>query len=176
LLDRQGRVVGINTLTQKDASGIGFAVAIDHLTDLLAGRVAETGTNEPGLDDIEARSKEAESDRRRNQAAQDLRAVMKTITENAAQIDSDWKFFRQQCYSKPISGSYDREWFAVLDKRLPGDASAGCTQFWSGFESNLSTFRDQMRAMMAAARRSDLSPGTIRSTLRDNKLDFEWER
>lgn len=176
LLDRQGRVIGINTMTQKDSTGINFAVAIDHAIDLAGGRLTDLGTTEPGLDDIEARSKDAESDRRRSQAEQELRGVMKSINDNAAQIDADWKYFRSQCYTAPIAGSYDREWLAVLDKRLPADASAGCAQFFAGFEGNLKTFRDQMRGMIAESRRADLSPGTIRDTLRTNKLDYDWEK
>jgi S1-C subfamily serine protease len=176
LLDRQGRVIGINTLTQKDKPGISFAVAIDHATDLIAGRLTDVGTTEPGLDDIEARSKESESDRRRGQAEQELRGVMKNVNENAAQIDADWKFFREQCYTAPIAGTYDRGWFAVLDQRLPAGASAGCTKFFAAFEGNLKTFREQMRQLIADSRRADLSPGAIRDNLRTNKLDFDWER
>jgi S1-C subfamily serine protease len=176
LLDRQGRVVGINTMTQKDRAGISFAVAIDHATDLVAGRLTDVGTTEPGLDDIEARGKESESDRRRSQAEQELRGVMKKVSENAAQLDADWKFFRGQCYKAPISGNYDREWFAVLDKRLPPDASAGCTKFFAAFEDNVKTFQGQMRQLLAQSRRADLPPGTIRDTLRTNKLDYEWEK
>jgi S1-C subfamily serine protease len=176
LLDRQGRVIGINTLTQKDKPGISFAVAIDHATDLLAGRLTAVGTTEPGLDDIESRSKESESDRRRDQAAQELRGVMKSINDNAAQIDADWKFFREQCYTAPIVGSYDRGWFAVIDKRLPEGASAGCTKFFAAFESNINAFRGQMRQLIAESRRADLSPGAIRDNLRANKLEFDWER
>jgi hypothetical protein len=99
---------------------------------------------------------------------------MKKITENAATLDADWKSFRSQCYSKPIAGQYDREWFAALDRRLPPDASAGCTQFFAVFEKNIDTFRQLMRQTLEAARRSDLLPGTIREVLRSNRLDYEW--
>ena len=49
----------------------------------------------------------------------------------------DWTRYRQQCYTAPIGGNYDRAWFAMLvPNGMPSNAAAGCTAYYSGMESD----------------------------------------
>jgi S1-C subfamily serine protease len=177
LLDRQGRVIGVNTLTYTDKPGIAFAVVSDHVSDLLAGRIADVGTMPGGLSDIRAQSRRDESEKRQQQGEQEFKARIARMVENAKVIDADWKQFRLQCYTSPIGGRYDREWFAIM---VPGALSAtinaNCSSFLTGIKSNVDQFRNAMKEIIAASRRAGLLPGTVRDVLRSNQLDFEWDR
>ena len=176
LLDRQGRVIGVNTLTYTDKPGIAFAVASDHVSDLLAGRIEDVGTTPGGLSDIRARARRDESERRLQQGEQAFKSRIAKMVENAKVIDADWKQFRLQCYTSPIVGRYDREWFAIM---VPGEVSANvnanCSNFFNGIKSNVDQFRNAMKDIITATRRADLLPGTVRDVLRSNQLDFRWD-
>jgi S1-C subfamily serine protease len=176
MLDRNGAVIGITTMGYRNAEGLNFGVAIDHARDLLEGRQANLG-NQRGLTDIQSQSRGSESERRQQQGDEQLRQLMVQMAEAAARIDSGWKRFRDQCYQSPIPGRYDREWFALLVPRgIPGDAAAGCTNYFAGVDSDVKQFRGLMQRMLADARRANVLPGTIRDLLRSNRLDFDWDR
>ncbi|MFM8533081.1 MAG: hypothetical protein ACKOEC_05750, partial [Acidimicrobiia bacterium] len=70
-----------------------------------------------------------------------------------------------------------REWFAVLVPRgIPGDAAAGCVALYGALQSDIQQFRGLMQRAVQDARRSNVLPGTIRDTLRANRLEFDWDR
>jgi len=177
LLDRQGRVIGVNTLTYTDKPGIAFAVVANHVSDLLAGRIADVGTTPGGLSDIRAQARRDESERRQQQGEQQFKSRIAKMVENAKVIDADWKQFRLQCYTSPIGGRYDREWFAIMvPAAVSANLNSNCSSFFTGIKSNVDQFRNAMREIIAATRRADLLPGTVRDVLRSNQLDFEWDR
>ena len=176
MLDRSGAVIGITTMGYRNAEGLNFGVAIDHARDLLEGRQANLG-NQTGLTDIQSQSRGSESDRRQQQAEEQLRQQIAQMAEAAERIDAGWKRFRDQCYKSPIPGSYDRGWFALLVPRaLPADASAGCSNFFAGMDGDVRQFRGLMQHIVSDARRANVLPGTVRDQLRSNRLDFDWER
>jgi S1-C subfamily serine protease len=177
LLDRQGRVIGVNSMTYVDKPGIGFAVAIDHVVDLLAGRLQDGGTTRRGLDDVLTEGRVAESDRQKQQGGSEFAARVKQHAETAREFDTVWKSFRERCYTSPISGRYDRGWFALLAPNgLPAGAGASCADLYADMQFDAREFRDRMRRIVDAARRANVLPGTIREELRTNRLDFEWDK
>ena len=176
MLDRNGEVIGITTMGYKNAEGLNFGVAIEHARDLLEGRNTNLGDT-GGLNDIQSRSRGSESDQRQQQGEDQLRGGMRKLAEAASRIDAGWKEFRDQCFKSPIAGPYDREWFAVLVPRaIPTDAAAGCVSYYSSLESNIKQFQVVMRRLLTEARRANVLPGTIRDGLRENRLEFDWER
>ncbi len=176
MLDRSGAVIGITTMGYRNAEGLNFGVAIDHARDLLEGRQANLG-NQTGLTDIQSQSRGSESDRRQQQAEGQLRQQIAQMAEAGDRIDAGWKRFRDQCYKSPIPGNYDRGWFVMLVPRgLPADASAGCSNFFAGMDSDVKQFRGLMQRIVGDARRANVLPGTVRDQLRSNRLDFDWER
>ena len=176
MLDRNGSVVGITTMGYRGAEGLNFGVAIDHARDLLEGRMTNPGSTS-GLSDIQSKSGGSESDRQAQQGEQQFLSNVRQMAENARTIDGDWKSFRQRCYQNPISGNYEREWFAVLVPRgIPTDAAAGCISYYSELESNIKKFRGLMQRLLTDARRANVLPGTIRDQLRSNQLEFDWDR
>ena len=177
LIDAQGRAIGVNTMSYTDKPGISFAVAIDHVSELVAGRLDERGTAKPGLDDVQAQGQLSESDRQKQRGERDFQSRLDQLTKLAQQIDANWKAYRDECYRSPIRGSYQRDWFAMLAPAgMPADAGAGCDEYYRSLNRQARQFRDHVRTMIVEARRSDMLPGTIRDRLRQNRLDFDWER
>jgi S1-C subfamily serine protease len=177
MLDRTGTVIGITTLGYKNAEGLNFGVAIDHARDLLEGRQANLAGTQRGLNDIQSQSRGSESDRQQQQGEEQLRTRIGQLAEAARTIDGGWKRYRDQCYSAAIPGNYDRPWFALLVARgMPNDAGAGCPAFYADLESSVTQFRTLMRRALDDARRANVLPGTGRDLLRQNRLEFDWER
>jgi S1-C subfamily serine protease len=178
MLDRNGSVIGITTMGYKNAEGLNFGVAIDHARDLLEGRQTNLGTQR-GLSDIQSQSaaSETETDRRQQQGEEQLRARIGQMAQAAGDIDAGWKRYRAQCYTSPLPGNYQREWFAMLvPGGMPNNAGAGCTAYYADLENGVKQFRGVMQRTIGEARRANVLPGTIRDQLRTNRLDFDWER
>lgn len=176
MLDRNGAVIGITTMGYRGAEGLNFGVAIDHARDLLEGRQVNLGT-QSGLSNIQSNASGSESDRRQQHGEEQFRQSVRALAQATAQIDAGWQRFRSQCYTSPIPGAYDREWFAVLVPRgIPGDAAAGCMAFYQSLENSIKQFHGLMQRITGDARRANVLPGTIRDALRANRLDFEWDR
>ena len=176
MLDRNGSAIGITTLSYRNAEGLNFGVAIDHARDLLEGRQASLGSQN-GLSDIQAQTRDSESDRQQQQGEQQLRGRVGQLADAAVNIDAGWKRYRDQCYKAPIAGNYDRPWFAMLVPRgMPTDAGAGCSGYYADMESSVKQFRTLMGRAIDDARRANVLPGTARDLLRANRLEFDWEK
>jgi S1-C subfamily serine protease len=176
MLDRSGRVVGVLTAGYRGQQGLNFAVSIDHARDIVEGRQANLGTTQTGLANIKPLVPGAtESDQRQQQGEQEFLVRVNSAAEGAAQLDAAWQRFRGGCYKNPISGAYDREWFVLFTPRgLPGDAAAGCVDYFQSMRTEMMKFQDYMRTTVGNARRANLLPGTIRDTLRAKRLNFDW--
>jgi S1-C subfamily serine protease len=176
MLDRNGSVIGITTMGYRGAEGLNFGVAIDHARDLVEGRQTNLGT-QSGLTNIQPMTDAPESDRLQQQGEEQVRGRVGQLKDAAASLDGAWQRFRQQCYTSPIPGNYDREWFAMLAPRgLPSDAGNGCASYYAAMDSDIKQFKGLMQRAVVDARRANVLPGTIRDVLRSNRLDFDWER
>ena len=181
MLDRTGRVVGILTAGYKGQQGLNFAVSIDHARDILEGRETNLGSGQTGLANIEPMvpgGAPSESDRRQQQGEQEFTQRVGSAEDSADQLDEYWKRFRGTCYKSPIRGSYDREWFAIFAPgAIPGDAAAGCVDYYQSMTTEMNKFREYMRQTIQGARRASLLPGTVRDTLRSKRLQSDaWDR
>jgi S1-C subfamily serine protease len=181
MLDRNGRVVGILTAGYRGQEGLNFAVSIDHARDILDGRETNLGSGQSGLADIEPMDpggQRNESDRRQQLGEQDFIRRLGAAEQAAQQVEPIWQRFRSICYKNPIRGSFDREWFAMFTPgAIPGDAAAGCIDYFQDMQTSMNKFRDFMRTAVQDARRANVLPGTIRDTLRSKRLQSDaWER
>jgi S1-C subfamily serine protease len=176
MLDRNGNVIAITTMSYRNAEGLNFGVAIDHAKDLLEGRQANLGSAR-GLQDIESQSRGSETDRQQRQGEDQFRAQIGQLAEAAGRIDAGWTRYRQQCYTSPISGSYNRAWFAMLvPNGMPTNAGTGCIEYYRAMDSDIKKFKGLMQRAVDDARRAGVLPGTVREILGTNRLDFEWDR
>ena len=175
MLDRNGRVIGVLTAGYRGREGLNFGVSIDHARDILDGRETNLGSGQTGLANIESGGQRAESDRRQQQGEQEFMQRIASAEQAAPELDSAWRRFRSLCYKSPIRGSYDREWFAVfVPGGIPGDAAAGCIDYYQEMLREMNKFRDYMRTTVQNARRANVLPGTIRDTLSSKRMNFDY--
>jgi S1-C subfamily serine protease len=180
LLDRNGTAIGIITLGITGRQGLNFAVAIDHARDILDGRQVAPAAGALTLDGLGTPSggQQSESQRIQEDGAKVFQQVAERLARAADEIDVEWKRFRSSCYTVPIHGSFDREWFAVFSPgAMPTPVPAGCAPYFSNFKAETDRFGRAMRVLLENARRTGVLPGAIRDTLRSNRLQFEgWDR
>ncbi len=182
MLDRGGRVVGVLTAGYKGQQGLNFGVSIDHARDILEGRQTNLGSGQSGLANlapmVPGGQQRPEADRRQQQGEQEFAQRIGAAETAANQLDGAWTQFRNGCYKLPIRGSYDREWFAVFAPgAIPGDAAAGCIDYYQQMTVETNKFRAFMRQTMEAARRAGVLPGTTRDLLRSKRLQSDaWDR
>ena len=180
MLDRNGRVIGVLTAGYSEKEGLNFGVSIDHARDILEGRETNLGVGQTGLADIESSGSggRTESDRRQQLGEQEFIRRVGSAEQAAPELDQVWQRFRSVCYKSPIRGSFDREWFAMFTPgAIPGDAAAGCVDYFQSMKTDMNKFRDHMRTAVQDARRANVLPGTIRDTLRSKRLQSDaWDR
>src|SRR5262249_4146878 len=143
VLDREGRVIGIATMSARAgvAQGLSFAVAIDHAQALLDGRRPTGAAVTPlaGLSQaMDGRRPEApasgapatvspsETDARREQGARMYEQFVGQVARQADQLDAYWAQFRRVCYSGEIAGGFTRDWFALYEPKSMKGARAPC--------------------------------------------------
>jgi S1-C subfamily serine protease len=181
LIDRDGNVIGINTMGVASAHGISFAVAVDHAQELLSGQHASTTTATPALSlnqTLGSRTPGSDTDATRDQAARAYEQTITQLARRADALDNYWRRFRSSCYQGPISGTYDREWFAIFDPRaMQGVVVNGCGGSFADAQQQANNVRDGVVSAEEAARRADVYPGARRDILRKYRLDYAgWQR
>jgi hypothetical protein len=181
LVDRHGDVIGVNTMGVASAQGISFAVAVDHVQDLLGGRHTSTTTATPASSlsqTLSSRGSGSDTDVAREQAARGYEQTIAQLARRADALDDHWRRFRSSCYRGPISGTFDREWFALFEPQaMQGAVANGCGNGFSDTEQQANAVRDGVTAAEEAARRADVYPGTRRDIRRKYRLDYAgWDR
>jgi S1-C subfamily serine protease len=176
LVDRNGVVIGVNSMKIGGAKGEGlaFAVAIDHASQLLSGqRTAAMATPLQGLNRIMTGAT----------ASEDLRgqgtAAYQTAVERAArrgdQIDELWERAARSCVAR-VARAGDREWFAIYEANgLHIQLSSGinCEAWLATVRNNADIVRGEMTRASEAARRQGVYPGVMRDIRRQHQM--EWQ-
>jgi S1-C subfamily serine protease len=175
LVDRQGNVIGINTMGITQAQGISFAVSVDHVREVLGGQHTATTSATPASSLSQAlnarAASETETSRERATTAYDH--AIDQLSRRADAMDDYWQRFKSSCYRGAISGGLDREWFALFDERtMHGAVAPGCTNSFSEVRQQANTLRDAVLSADETARRADVFPGVRRDILRKYRLDY----
>jgi hypothetical protein len=173
LVDRNGIVVGINTLGQRSAEGVAFAVAGDHATQLLNGQIAaQSSTPLDGLNQLTGAP--SEGDRQRQRGEQTYRQVMEWASRNGEQLDTLWTRYAQACVTRSTR-SGDRPWFAALEPNgvtITGTSAYDCEQWLSTVRTNANAIRDEVVKAAEVARQAGVYPGVLRDLRRQYRLDW----
>jgi Trypsin-like peptidase domain len=175
LVDRQGNVIGINTMGVASAQGISFAVSVDHVRELLGGQhtTLTSATPASSLNQTLNGRTESDTDTSRERAAGVYGQIIGQLARRADALDDYWRHFRSTCYRGQIAGSFDREWFALFDARaMRGTLVEGCNGALSDAQQQANAVRDGVVAADEAARRADVYPGTRRDILKRYRLDY----
>jgi hypothetical protein len=180
LLDRSGRVVGVNTLKVGSAASIGFAVAADHVRAVIEGNTS--GPSSPVLSGASPAVPQApppprgQPNPRDDPHAQGVAAYegqLQAIARRADQLDDYWTRFKTSCNASATSGGGDREWFGAWARRPEFTARvSGCNE-WLNDVIQLSTqVKRDMETAEESARRAGVFPGEARDLRKRYKL--EW--
>lgn len=176
LLNRNGQVVGINTLKVGGAAeSLGFAVAVDHARVLLTGGkqthsfAASAQQSQQLAPAFGARSS---TDLVREQGTKRYGAIVEAIARQAVQLDTYWDRIKANCPTRVAPG-YDREWFGLWDGRstlTTPDSSCGAAV------RELEDMAGQVRTVMTTAaedaRRASVLPGELRDIRRRHRMDW----
>jgi hypothetical protein len=183
LLDRNGTAVGVNTMGFKGTQGLNFAVSIDHAHAVLDGRPQPARSNAAAAQDNSLRmlspARPSEADQKRDDGLRAYEKTLVRLARRADDLDDYWRRFRAAgCYKGPISGSFDREWFAIWDARaMQGVVASGCGSNFGEIQRVAAEIRDQVLSAEEAARQSDVFPGLRRDLRRKYHLDYSgWDR
>jgi hypothetical protein len=180
LLDRSGRVIGINTLKiGGSAQSLGFAVAINHAQALISGRpdaVVSSPTSTPGLSMPTGPS---EGDATRMSGQHDYERNIASLARTADQIDARWQNFHRNCLVNPVNqADAQRGWFVVRDQRPTfKTADVWCTNNLNELSGIVTDFSRAMSESSEHARKSGVYPGVMREVRRKYRMDWAgWER
>jgi hypothetical protein len=182
LLNRQGEAIGITTMAARQSQGLSFAVAIDHANDVLSGRHVVSNPN--ALTPIDSFNRAAGStgsgaaqpssvDRIRDEGSSVYEQRMTQIGRQADQLDSYWNRFKNACYEGRITGSFEREWFALFDPRaMPGTVAPGCEAMFRDVRRMADDIRSGVASADESARQADVFPGVRRGLRQRFRLDL----
>ncbi len=180
LLNRSGEVLGIVNSGYSQRDGLAFAVAIDHAAALLRGDTVAPAQRGPDSAQYTALSPAVPSpgEQSRVDGAKAFDQALARLARAASDLDSQWRSFKRACYEGQIAGSFDREWFALFDRRsMQGAVSPGCGTVFNDLQRAGADIRNEVVAAEEAARRADVYPGVRRDMLRRYRLDYSgWFR
>lgn len=182
LLNRQGEVIGINTLKiSGTAESLGFAVAVDHARALLSGEHrAETplSRSAPVSQPLApAFSSRSQTDSARVEGTQRYEQIVELVARRAGQLDGYWNRIKANCTVR-VAGGYDREWFGLWDGLTTlTSPDSSCSAAARDLEQLATEVRSAMTAAQEDARRASALPGQLREIRRRYRMDWTgWER
>jgi hypothetical protein len=181
LVDKNGVVIGINSLAvaAREGQGIGFAVAIDHATPLLSGQGANTSGQTPLNALNKAMGGPAEGDDLRGRGEQAYTQALAWAVQNSVQLDDYWTKYAPQCVRASVQNG-DRQWFAVFEPNgvtLNLTSNLDCQGWLDNLRNNATPIRNTLDQAAEVARRSGVYPGTMRDLRRRHRLDWSgWDR
>ncbi len=180
LVDRLGRVIGINSIgiAPRAAQGVAFAVAIDHAMPLLNGQV--TTTADTPLDALNrAMSGPGDGEQMRARGEEAYTRVLEWAARNADQIDAYWNRYAAACLAAPAAAG-DRAWFAVYEPntvRLNGAAVSDCRGWLDTVRGNALAIKAEVDKAAEGARRAGVYPGAMRDLRRQYRMQWSgWDR
>jgi S1-C subfamily serine protease len=186
LLDRSGRVVGVATVKARGTESIGFAVAADHVVDLLGGTPPADPSSAgwlshpdaPGLDGGSPARPDAAS--ARDAGERQFDATASALGGHAATFARLVEQFRDACLGAQRAGGGTREmpWHvAEAYVAVQGVAHPDCVDL----ERRVTRLKTEIRRTLTdaeeQARRAGVYPGTVRAIRQQHGLDWDgWDR
>jgi hypothetical protein len=183
LLDRNGRVVGVNTMKVGSANAINFAIAADHVRNLLDSPASPpmlppTTQAPSSLPDQPSAPGAGPQDTAHAQAVEAFEMQLKKISLRSDQIDEYWDRFKKACNASMTSPRGDREWFGVWNRDLNVQANLADCSIWTTDLLQVSTaVRTAMAAANDSARAAGIIPGQVRQLRHKYRLEWDgWDK
>ena len=176
LVDRNGVVIGVNSMKIGGATGEGlaFAVAIDHASQLLSGKATSaTATPLQGLNKIMTGSTASEDQREQGTTA--YQAAVERAAQRGDQLDDYWERAARSCVARAVRAG-DRPWFALYEPnglQIQLSSGTNCEGWLGTMQNNAGIIRSEMSRAAENARRQGVYPGVMRDIRRQHKM--EWQ-
>jgi hypothetical protein len=141
LLDRYGRVVGINTwkIAGSSTQSLGFAVSTYYARAMLGREIAP------------------KADRSYETGLREYRENLRVLAGRAEAVDANWKRFRTECKAEEAGPSVDREWFSLWDgHHAQMRESASCRSWYDYFKEAAVTMHDGLKRYQSTGREAGL--------------------
>jgi S1-C subfamily serine protease len=179
LLDRNGTVIGINSMRNNSGEGLGFAIAIDHAVALVNGRAPVSMTT-PLAGLRQAMGGPSESETARAKGADDYEEVVEWAAKSGDQIDANWQRNSRLCVAGTASNTGDRAWFALYVRdgvKLAVSNAYDCFGWIDNMKANANQIKEQMDKAAEAARRDGVYPGTLREIRQKHRMEWSgWNQ
>jgi S1-C subfamily serine protease len=163
LLDRYGRVLGVNTLklVVRGIEGMAFAVSIHYARAMLG----------PGF------APKSDADERREDGVREYTGNVKALAQRADRVETNWKSFHSSCGTDPDAAPGNREWFGLSDGRRPPMQNwQSCRSWYDYFRESAVKTRDLLARYNAAAHAAGVSTDRMRVIRRQYNVDWpEWD-
>jgi len=161
LLDRRGRVLGVNTLKLgRGAEGMAFAVSIQYVPRMLGS----------------VYTPKSERDEHREKGMREYTENLRELAQRADAVDANWKKFRASCDVE--EGPFiERQWFSLWNgRRASMRDSASCRAWHDYFKESAVSTRDALQRHETKARSMGLVAEHTRSVRRRMNMTFPgWE-
>jgi hypothetical protein len=182
LVDKYGRVVGVNTAKVMGAESIGFSIAIDHGRRLIDGQTSVADRGAPDATRSESDSKvfssprTSESDEQHHAGLAAYDVALRAVSEQAGDVDSEWRKYAPSCgIGAPSAPAGGRGWFAIWSAGgvVGGNAGRGCANMRGDILERAGRVKASLTDASERARRAGVYPGEMRDLRRKYLLDYE---
>jgi S1-C subfamily serine protease len=176
LLNRNGQVIGINSMSvsKQAGEGLAFAVAIDHAAALLSGHSAP-GSNTPlGSLQQQMSGGRSDADAARDRGEAQYAQALQTASRAADAIDDYWNRYAPDCLAG-ASRAGDRPWFDALGATaiaINPSSRWDCGQWLETVRLHADEVRATVQQASEAARQHGVYPGVLRDLRRRYRLDW----
>jgi hypothetical protein len=181
LVDKYGRVVGVNTLKVAAAESLGFSIAIDHGRRLIGGATYvsdRAGPEAARADDSVsalAAPPPSEMEQRRHGGLVEYDGSLRAASAQADRLDLMWREYTKWCGVRATTAaSGSRAWFAIWS---PPDISASvvaaeCPNIRRDLLERANGVKAAMAEASERARRQGVFPGDMRELRRHYSLEY----
>jgi S1-C subfamily serine protease len=163
LLDRYGRVLGVNTmkLVTRGVDSLAFAVSIDYVRRMLGPSFVP----------------KTDVDRQREDGMREYTQNLRVLADQADAVEANWKRFHISCGPEGGSELVERGWFELWDGRgAPMRATPSCRSWLGYFKDAAVRTHDALRRYELEARVAGVGVEQMRVVRRRNALVFApWE-
>ena len=179
LVDRNGVVIGVNSMgiARQVGEGLAFAVAIDHAVPLMNGQTASVSST--AVTPLEGLNRamgdpSSQSDQMRQSGEAAYRKTLEWAARSAEQLDNYWNRYAKSCVAS-AARSGDHAWFAIYEPngvRLANASEYDCNSWLETVRSNAAPIREEIGKAGETARKNGVFPGVTRDLRRQFKLDW----
>ena len=177
LIDRAGRVIGINTLSFRGSQGLNFAIAIDHGIALLENRTPNLAFAAPpsteGMKSYMPGGGASEADRIRQEGTRRYLAQLEAVARSSDQMETTFASFLTHHWDGKVVGTFERNFYALWERdALQGQPVKRHEAKVAALRLAVEQLRGQFREAEERARRADVFPGARRKIREHYRLDY----